>query len=349
MTTVAESHAADPQDPTLEPPTLEPQPPDAARERELPPDEKGAVLKGRFELVERIGVGGMSTVYKAVDRERARSASGEPFVAVKIVRRDIATRRDPFAALEREASQARTLEHPNIVRVFDCDRDGDTLFLTMEYLAGASLARKLPAVREDKSDRAALAVIRAVGEALAFAHRNGVVHGDLKPSNVFLTDSGEVKVIDFGVARLLPRRAPLAQPPAPASAPLSSPLPAPPSASPVETPPPSGPAVCVATPAYASPEMLRGREPDPRDDVYAFACVAYTVLTGNHPFDRKSSIAAREAKLEPALHANLSRKRHEALAAALAFERAKRTPTVEALVAALMPPPRKSGASPIRI
>jgi formylglycine-generating enzyme required for sulfatase activity len=280
-----------------------------------PDREIGRTLKGRFELLERLGYGGMSTVYKAVDRRKSEALLSEPNVAVKIIRPELAEHPDMFAVLQRETHKAQSLGHPNIIRVFDCDRDGETVFMTMEYLAGASLGRRLARARDDGLPKsAALAIIGDIASGLAFAHRNGVVHGDLKPSNVIITDAGEVKVIDFGIARLLPFRAAETKPTGAGERRLSA-----------------------VTPAYASPEMLDGKEPDPRDDVYALACVAYTLLTGRHPFDREASNLARDANLRPAPHRNLTRAQYKALAAALAFERERRTPTVERLIAELRP------------
>jgi formylglycine-generating enzyme required for sulfatase activity len=294
-----------------------------------PPDkpdrEIGRTLKGRFELLERLGHGGMSTVYKAVDRRKSEALLSEPNVAVKIIRAELAEHPDMFAVLQRETHKAQSLGHPNIIRVFDCDRDGETVFMTMEYLAGASLGRRLARARDEGLPKgAALAIIGDIASGLAFAHRNGVVHGDLKPSNVIITDAGEVKVIDFGIARLLPFRAAETKPTATGEQqrPLSA-----------------------VTPAYASPEMLEGKEPDPRDDVYALACVAYTLLTGRHPFDREASNLARDAKLRPAPHRKLTRAQFKALAAALAFERERRTPTVERLIAELRPRSRARKAA----
>jgi formylglycine-generating enzyme required for sulfatase activity len=296
---------------------------DAAAIRAAADRQVGAVLKGRFELLECIGHGGMSTVYKAVDRRKSEALLSEPHVAVKILRTDLAKHRDLFAVLQRETQRTQSLGHPNIVRVFDCDRDGETVFMTMEYLAGASLTRKLAAVRNDPTRKAALQIISAIGSALAFAHRSGVVHGDLKPSNVIITHSGYVKVIDFGIARLLPQRR-------------------------GDTGATGEPPLSAATPAYASPEMLEGEDPDPRDDVFALACVAYILLTSRHPFDREPSNRARDAQRRPPAHANLTRRQHAALAAALAFARDKRTATVEELVAGLRPPAPAAGRHAVR-
>jgi formylglycine-generating enzyme required for sulfatase activity/predicted Ser/Thr protein kinase len=281
-------------------------------------DHVGRILKRRFTLLECINQGGMSTVYKAVDQRKLEALASEPYVAVKIMKADLSRHPDAFAVLQREAEKSQALGHPNIVRVFDCDRDGETVFMTMEYLSGRALKRSRLANGPEIQKEEALRIIADIGTALAFAHRNGVVHGDLKPSNVMITDTGVVKVIDFGIARVLPQR--LDQR--------------------TSTKPDAG-TINAVTPRYASPEMLEGREPDPRDDVYGLACVAYWLLTGNHPFGGDSSTVARDAGLKPPLHPKLSRREHRALAAALDFSRETRTPTVERVLDDMRPRERR--------
>src|SRR6202022_4134547 len=129
----------------------------------------------------------------------------------------------------------------------------------------------------------ALPIIAGMGRALAYAHERGFVHCDFKPANVFLTDNGEVKVIDFGIARALRR------PGEESDVTLFDPA-----------------TLGGITPAYASPEMFEHREPDPRDDVYALGCVTYELLTGLHPFNRVSALQARSEKRQPARPASLN-------------------------------------------
>jgi serine/threonine protein kinase len=170
-----------------------------------PPVSVGDLLKARFRLLDLVGEGGMGRVYQALDLRRVESGSTEPHVAIKVLTLARAEPATALAALQREAQKLQLLSHPNIVRDFDCDRDGATVFMTMEYLVGHSLYQALlaraatggPALERGR----ALAVIAAIGEALEFAHRRAIVHGDLKPGNVFVTDTGEIKVLDFGVAR----------------------------------------------------------------------------------------------------------------------------------------------------
>jgi formylglycine-generating enzyme required for sulfatase activity len=255
----------------------------------------GMLLKGRFELVECLGEGGMGRVYKAIDLRRVEARSQDVYVAVKVLTRSFSDLSFSLAVLQREALKLQRLPHPNIVRVIDCDRDGSTVFMIMEYLGGQSLKQKLnsPSVALMTREQS-LQVLEQIADALSFAHRNDVVHGDLKPGNVIIGDSGEAKVIDFGITRAID----------------------------------SYDSLSAMTPSYASPEMLERKAPDPRDDVYAFACIAYEVLTGKHPFERKSAIDARDAGLKVVKRDPLSRNQLKAIARALRFDREKRTPSI---------------------
>jgi len=149
-----------------------------------------------------------------------------------------------------------------------------------------------------------------MANALAYAHERGFVHCDFKPGNVILTDAGIVKVIDFGIARVFQKTE------EDADATVFDPG-----------------SLGALTPAYASPEMLEQREPDPRDDIYALACITYELLTGRHPFNRLSSAQARGAGMKPQRPPNLGRPQWHALKCALALERGARTPTVTRFLA----------------
>ncbi len=273
----------------------------------------GDILQGRFSLVALIGEGGMSRVFKAIDLRRVEAAAPDPYVAVKVLTEPFSDYFGSIVALQREAHKLQSLSHPNIVRVIDCDRDGHTVFMTMEYLAGESLQKRLRArAAAGLDEAAALALIAGVGSALEFAHRNGIVHGDLKPGNIILTERGP-KVIDFGMARFIAR---------PGDAPR------------VEPPSQSTPK--AVTPRYASPEMVAGRDPEPADDVYALACIAYETLTGRHPFGRKSDPQARDPRALPPRPDNMPRHRYTALIRALAFDRKHRTASVRQFLEQLL-------------
>ena len=266
----------------------------------------GSMLLGRFKLLEMIGEGGMSRVFKAVDLRKVEAGAADPHMAIKVLTVPFASPSDAMAVLSREAHSLQSLTHPNIVRVFDCDRDNDIVFMTMELLCGQSLFDKLRAAKgqggvpRDTARR----LIKSIGNALEFAHGKNILHGDLKPGNVFITDTGEIKVIDFGLARLMVQPEEV-QPKALANA---------------------ADRMRALTPAYASPEMLENEPPDPRDDVYALACVAWKLMTGELPFKAKDPSAARNVD-QLVCPRELSRREFRALCHALRFEREKRTPS----------------------
>jgi len=267
----------------------------------------GTVLHNRFRLIEPIGEGGMSTVYKAIDLRKVEARASETHVAVKLLTIPLSDFTESLAVLQGEAHKLQTLPHPNIVRVIDCDRDGRIVFMTMEYLSGESLKRKL-AASEQKGLAAkdAIHIVGCIASGLGFAHRNGVVHGDLKPGNVLVTDNGDVKIIDFGIARLMTRH--------PRAAGVNG---------------DERPRLSALTPPYASPEMLENAPPDPRDDIYALACIAHELLTGRHPFDRMVANDARDSGMKLVRRNSMSAAQFKAIAHGLEFAREDRTPSAE--------------------
>lgn len=263
--------------------------------------QAGSLIKGRFKLEALVGRGGMGIVYRALDLRKVEARDPKPEVAVKILNQSFEQHPDAFIALQREASKAQSLAHPNIVTVFDFDRDGESVFITMELLVGKSMEEVVRATRGRGFDRPqALPVIRGMAEGLAYAHRKGIVHSDLKPANIFLTQDRTPKILDFGIARAVPTAD-------------------------------SGPkdefdagSLGAYTEGYATEEMVEGRDPAPADDMYAFGIIVYEFLTGKHPFAGKSAAAARAQQLSPEPIRSLRRREWQTLAHALAFERDKR-------------------------
>ncbi|MFC5460371.1 serine/threonine-protein kinase [Massilia niabensis] len=271
----------------------------------------GETLNGRFVLEECIGFGGMGTVYKALDLRKLEASDRKPYIAIKVLNVQFRGHPKSLIALQREARKAQALAHPNIVSVYDFDRDGPMVYLTMEYLQGKPLSQVLRAPGfTGMPYEQALPIVTGMANALAYAHERGFVHCDFKPGNVIVTDAGVVKVIDFGIARVFQKTE------ADADATVFDPG-----------------SLGALTPAYASPEMLEQREPDPRDDIYALACITYELLTGRHPFNRMSSAQARGTGMKPQRPANLGRIQWQALKCALALERDARTPTVARFLA----------------
>ena len=275
----------------------------------------GTRLRDRFILDEVLGVGGMGIVYKGRDLLKVEARDRNPFVAIKVLKEDFKKRDDAFIMLQREASRQQRLAHPNIVTVYDFDRTGDTIFISMELLEGTPLDVFLATIGRERGVPYAEAIhlIEGMCAALMYAHEHGIVHADFKPSNCFVMQGGKVKVLDFGIARAIR-----------------------PNQSDTNVTVFDGRLLGAMTPAYASPEMAEeSADPDPRDDIYGLACVCYEVLTGNHPFDRVSAIVARGKKLAPKPVATLSARQNRALARALAFDRAARTPSVREFVSGL--------------
>jgi len=276
----------------------------------------GDVLNGRFVLEECIGTGGMSSVYKALDRRKLEANDRNPYVAVKVLNVEFRAHPDSLVALQREAKKSQSLAHPNIVRVYDFDRDGATVYMTMEYLPGQSLAKILRAPGfKGLPESRCMEILEGIAEALRFAHENGIIHADFKPANVILTDDEKIKVIDFGIARAFQR----------------------PEDTDMEATRFDPGSLGALTPTYASPEMLEHREPDPRDDIYALACIAYEMFTGRHPFGRMQATEARDGGLEAERRKHLSRRQWKALKSALDFDREKRTPTIAQFIAEMQP------------
>jgi serine/threonine protein kinase len=278
----------------------------------------GTRLRDRFILDEVLGIGGMGVVYKGRDLLKVEARDRNPYVAIKVLREDFKRRDDAFIMLQREASRQQRLAHPNIVTVYDFDRTGDTIFISMEFLEGTPLDVFLNSEGRERGVpyEEAIQLIEGMCAGLMYAHEHGIVHADFKPSNCFVMQGGKVKVLDFGIARAMRR----------------------PNQAEGDVTVYDGRLLGALTPAYASPEMAdESADPDPRDDIYGLACVCYELLTGNHPFDRLSAVAARGKKLAPKPVPSLSTRQNRALARALAFERADRTATVREFFAGLRP------------
>jgi hypothetical protein len=266
----------------------------------------GDTLNSRFVLEECIGFGGMGTVYKALDLRKLEASDRKPYIAIKVLNVQFRGHPKSLIALQREARKAQALAHPNIVSVYDFDREGPMVYLTMEYLKGKSLSQVLRAPGFKGMPYGVVQpIVQGMGNALAYAHERGFVHCDFKPGNVFLTDSGNVKVIDFGIARVFQKTG------EDVDATVFDPG-----------------SLGALTPAYASPEMLEQREPDPRDDIFALGCIAYEMLAGRHPYERVSALQARGVGMKPPRPLGLGRGPWRALRCALALERDQRTPSV---------------------
>ncbi|WMS86106.1 serine/threonine-protein kinase [Pleionea litopenaei] len=266
--------------------------------------EKKIILNKRFVLQETLGSGGMGTVYLAQDLRKVEATDLNPYVAIKVLSGDFKNHPDAFIALQREASRSSNLSHPNIVTVYDFDRDNDTVYMTMELLQGedldALMRRKQP-MGLDKSE--AKKIVLDYCRALNYAHQKGIIHCDLKPANIFITAEG-AKVLDFGIARLARKTADHFD---------------------------AG-KIGALTPDYASPEMFENAPPDPRDDVFAAAVIAYELFAGKHPFDNKSAMTAKTLGMQPEPISGLNKREWKALSQALALDKEQRTPSIIAFI-----------------
>ncbi len=230
----------------------------------------GDVLKERFELKRKLGEGGMGAVFLAIDRRKVEAQHQKPEVALKLIHGEFAKDSRAFIALQRETDKSQTLAHPNIITVYDFDRDGDTFFMTMEALTGTELSSLIKQASSDR--RQYISFIEDLAKGIAYAHQRNIVHSDLKPANIFITQDQKLKILDFGIARALAG---------------------------VDGNVDRSGEVSGLTPGYASCEMFERQDPHPADDVYAIGLIAYEVLTGEHPYGRKKSIDARKEGLKP--------------------------------------------------
>jgi serine/threonine protein kinase len=273
--------------------------------------EPGRLLGNRYVLGQVLGRGGMGTVFKALDRHRVDLADNNRYVALKVLDQSFSRRPEILADLQREFYCAQALAHPNIVKVYEMHHDEDTAFYTMEPLQGQLLSNVLERVHPHPLQRPyAWAVIRDVGAALAHAHSRNVVHGDLKPQNIMITDGGEVRILDFGASGTATRQWT-----------TSDPL--------------QRNRVPPVTLAYACCELLDGQQTDPRDDLFALACLSYELLAGEHPFERRRSTEARELGLQPRRPVRLTDRQWRALQLGLSWRRESRSLSVRAWLAML--------------
>ncbi len=260
------------------------------------------VLKQRFVLVEKLGSGGMGTVFRAKDLRKVEARDRNPYVAVKVLNNDFREHPEAFIALQREATKSQALSHRNIVSIYDFDKDGDVPFIIMELLEGRELAELLRAYPTGLPDEIAWPVIRCLCDGLEHAHEAGLVHADFKPGNVYVADNHSAKILDFGIARAVQINH-----------------------SGTEEDTVFDPTRLAAlTPAYASPQMLEGAEADQRDDLFSLGVVIYLMITGQHPYGRVAADEAARQGLKPERPRRLSRRQWRVVERCLAFDRERR-------------------------
>lgn len=236
--------------------------------------QRGTQL-GPYEIVEHVGSGGMGEVYRARDTRLQRA------VAIKVLRSDLAVGPEQRQRFEREARVVSSLNHPNICTLYDVGQSGQVDYLVMEYLEGQTLAQRLVAGRLDLTT--ALRYSLQIAGALAAAHSAGIVHRDIKPGNILLTSSDQVKVLDFGLAKLAVSDLADASPTVTAAFRTEQ-------------------GAVLGTVAYMSPEQAEGKPVAARSDIFSFGAVLYEMLAGQSPFARDTQMSTLAAILrdEPA-------------------------------------------------
>jgi serine/threonine-protein kinase len=219
--------------------------------------EETVVLNGRYELIERVGSGGMSVVYKAKDRSLGR------IVAVKVMHESFTNDKGFLKRFQQEAHSAANLAHPNIVTVHDIGQDEYKHYIVMEYVEGQTLKNIIRSYNEEPMPMSrALDLMIQVCNGIGYAHRANLVHCDVKPQNVIVTVDEQVKVADFGIARAVSTATQVQQ--------VSQ---------------------VWGTPQYFSPEQAAGDAPSPASDVYAIGIILFEMLTGRLPFAAESHTA----------------------------------------------------------
>jgi tRNA A-37 threonylcarbamoyl transferase component Bud32 len=239
---------------------------------EIPETPAPRVFSGRYELNHLIARGGMAEVYRAHDRLLDRP------VALKVLFPELSVDRSFVERFRREAQAAANLSHPNIVPVFDWGEDTGTYFIVMEFVDGRPLSSILKTAGPLAADRTA-EIAAPVAAALGYAHKHGVVHRDVKPGNVLITDDGQVKVTDFGIARAVNTEESLTQ---------------------------TGAVMGTAT--YFSPEQAEGMGVDARTDIYSLGVVLFEMVTGRPPFlgDTPVAVASKHVRDHPPLPRELN-------------------------------------------
>ena len=214
---------------------------------------------GKYRIMERLGRGGMADVYKGYHPRLDR------YVAVKILHPNLIEGEDFLKRFEREAKTVASLRHPNIVQVFDFDIEDDIYYMVMEFINGGSLKQKLCEHANNNEllpQQEVNTIFQQVADALGYAHNNGMLHRDVKPSNILLDDHGKAYLTDFGIAKIVSGTTQL-----------------------------TSTGTLIGTPAYMSPEQCKGIEVSTPSDIYSLGVVLYEMIVGNVPFDADTPLA----------------------------------------------------------
>lgn len=287
----------------------------------------GSVIRNRFVIQKTLGSGGMGAVYRALDLRKQEAGDDDAYIAIKLLAGAFQHHKEAFVTLQREAKKTQVLAHPNIVTVYDFDRDDDLIYITMEELKGYSLSDYIKGKADRKlSEKESISIIDQLAKGLSYAHSKGIVHSDLKPANIFITEKGTAKILDFGIARAANEE--------------------------IYKDSFDAGKLGALTFAYASLEMIESKPPHPSDDIYALGIIACELLHGSHPYGRKDAKHVDLKNIKPAklkiknpflrrsLYRSIATKRQDRTANASEFlkrfHRGRRAPRNLALASVLL-------------
>jgi len=264
----------------------------------------GTLFAGRYHIIEEMGRGGMGRVYKVFDREINEK------VALKLLRPEIASDEKMIVRFRNELKFARKITHKNICRMYDLNKEEEAMYITMEYVRGEDLKSSVTRVGPLSGGKT-IFTAKQICEGLAEAHRLGVVHRDLKPQNIMIDREGNIRIMDFGIARSVQAKGITAT------------------------------GMMVGTPEYMAPEQVEGKETDQRSDIYSLGVILFELLTGILPFegDTPISVAIKHIKEEApepkAINSSIPDDLNRVVLRCLEKDREKRYKNVEELLSEL--------------